>query len=461
MFNCRIPSVLSTPFPMRRISLVALATLALPSIALAVSFSDVSSTHIYREQIETLADRGIIKGNPDGTFNPAGTVNRAELLTLLYRAAGKTPSTPTKACFKDVSTDAWYSAVVCDSAKNGYVGGYPDGYFRPGNAVNRVEALKMIHTVFGLTVNASASTAPLASYVDVSLVAWYTPYMASAFERKILPVAGQNSNGFKPESALSRGEAAAYIFNALGLTLQGNVSSAASSMSSASSVMTRSSRSAAASSANDEPVIRAVDFPFTDDGVFDNKIAKVYTFSLKNKTVASFKVGVLKGDSVQCRLYKIDSTTSFALEYYVGQKVENTCQMRVSLSSGNYQLEVVPSTKNATYALTSYVVTGDGNDGFNQALKLLKNSPKTGYLEVEDYGDFYTFTLTEAATLTVSVSDSDNTTCAIYPMADVDLFGFSGPACNTEYEFPKGTYYIGVMRRDERNAKVSFTILFK
>ncbi len=454
--------VLSTPFIMFRRSIAVLAAIALPSVALAVSFPDVSTTHIYREQIETLADMGIVKGNPDGTFNPGGTINRAELLTLLYRAAGKTPATPTKSCFKDVNTDAWFSAVVCDSAKNGYVGGYPDGYFRPGNAVNRVESLKMIHTVLGLAVDASASTTPLKTYSDVSLTAWYTPYMASAFAHKVLPVSGQTGTLFMPEAALSRAEAAAYIFNGLGLTLRGYVSSSSSSVETERSSSSSSARTTSSSKSTESaPVLLDVDFPFSDDGMFKGKTSKVYKFTQKAATVAEIKIDVSANESAMCRLYKLDAETSFALEYYVGQVVDNHCWMRVSLAPANYQLEVVPGTKDGNYKVSTKSVTGDGNDGFNQAAKLLKKSPKTGYLESEDYGEFYTFTLTKTEKLTVIVSEADNTTCLIYPMADVDLFGFSGPVCNAEYELPKGTYVVGVVRRDQRQGKVSFSIRYE
>lgn len=447
---------------MFRRSAAVLAAIALPSMALAVSFPDVSSTHMYREQIETLADMGIVKGNPDGTFNPGGTINRAELLTLLYRAAGKTPATPTKACFKDVSTDAWFSAVVCDSAKNGYVGGYPDGYFRPGNAVNRVESLKMIHTVLGLNINASASTSPLKAYSDVSLTAWYTPYMASAFDHKVLPVTGMSGNLFMPEAALSRSEAAAYIFNGLGLTLRGYVSSSSSSAETERSSSSSSARTTSSSKSTDSaPVLLDVDFPFSDDGMFKGKTSKVYKFTQKTAVVAEIKVDVAVNQSAMCRLYKLDAETSFALEYYVGQVVDNHCWMRVALAPANYQLEVVPGTKDGSYKLSTKKVTGDGNDGFSEAAKLLRRSPKTGYLEQEDYGEFYTFTLTKTEKLTVVVSEADNTTCLIYPMADVDLFGFSGPVCNEEYELPKGTYVVGVVRRDQREGKVSFSIRYE
>lgn len=456
--------VLSTPNLMRIRSVFALLTLALPSIALAVSFPDVPAGHLYKQQIETLADKGIIKGNPDGTFNPDGTVNRAELLTLLYRAEGKTPANPTKACFKDVSADAWFSAVVCDAAFNGYVGGYPDGYFRPGNAVNRVEALKMIHTVLGLTVSATASMDPLKSYRDVSLSAWYTPYMASAFAHKILPVDGQTGDVFMPEAALTRGEAAAYIFNGLGLTVSGTSSSEDTTTSDAPSSDASSSvrtRSAASSVSSVGPVILDVDFPFADDGMFHMKDAKIYKFTLKSPVVGSFKVSVLPDNTVQCRLYKLDAGTSFALEYYVGQMVDNNCWMRTSLAAGDYQLQVIPNTKNDNFTLATKIVTGDGNDGFNQATNMLKGLPKNSSLDVGDYADFYTFTLVSQQHLTVSVSDNDNTSCLIYPMENVDIFGFSGPTCNQAYDFPPGTYVVSVTRRDQVQSKISFSVQYQ
>lgn len=444
---------------MRRISFLAVATVLLPSLVSAVSFPDVPTSYLYREQVGTLADMGVIKGNPDGTFSPNATVNRAELLTMLYRAAKKTYNTPTAACFKDVGIDAWYSGVVCDSAKKGYVGGYPDGYFRPANAVNRVEALKMIHTVLGLSVNASASIEPLKTFSDVSLTAWYAPYMASAYAHRVLPISGQSSTFFFPEAALTRGEAAAYIFNGLGLTIKSEKNSSASST--VSTTRSTSSIRNTQQSSSAGPVLMAVDFPFSDDGMFQEKISKVYTFSLKQKTTGTITIDVDQGATVQCRLYKLDKETSFALEYYVGQVVNNKCWMRVTLSSGNYQLEVLPSVKDAHYTLSTKIVTGDGNDGFVEAQNILKGSPKTGYLESEDFGEFYTFTLTAPKTLTVSVSNDDETDCLVYPMADVDLFGFSGPLCDASYEYPAGTYVVGVTRRAERDKKISFSVLYQ
>lgn len=425
--------------------------------ASALSFPDVPLNHIYRDQIDQLSDKNIIKGNPDGTFMPGKTVNRAEMLTMLYRATGKSPTVPTKACFKDVGAGEWYSSVICDASKNGYVAGYSDGYFRPEKEVNRVEALKMIHTVFGFTLNANASLTPLKGYSDVSLTAWYAAYMANGFEKKVLPIAGQEGTKFYPEWALLRGEAAAYIFNALGLTPR------TSQRSSSSTAAARSSRSAA----SEVPQVQVldVDFPFGDDGTFAGKLGKAYVFKLKSPVIASFEVSVDAGDdrSVQCRLYKLDSGTSFAIEYYIGHMVGNKCSMRVSLGNGNYQLELTPrGENNLHYELKSKTVSGDGNDGFREASMLTKGTPKTGYLEPEDFAEWYYFKVEKQGKLTVEATGTGNDVrCLIYPMSDVDLYGFSGPVCGEEYEYPVGTYYIGIQRRDDRqNEQQSFTVRY-
>jgi hypothetical protein len=66
--------------------------------------------------ITFLTERGVVQGNPDGTFRPGRTLNRAELLTIIHRLLARdtepliAPPTP---CFSDVASSAWYAPVVC------------------------------------------------------------------------------------------------------------------------------------------------------------------------------------------------------------------------------------------------------------------------------------------------------------------------------------------------------------
>jgi len=438
--------------------LLSQSLLVLP-VRAATTFPDVADSHMYRQQIDALAGRGIIKGNPDGSFKPGKTVNRAEMLTFLYRATNKAALTPSKQCMKDIERGSWYEAVVCDAITRGYVSGYADGFFKPGQDVNRVESLKMISTVFGFKMNSNLPAASLTAYSDLSLSGWYAPYVLDSFDRKILPIPGQEGGKFYPEWPLLRGEAAAYIFNALGLKLSTVTSSSAASSAAS---MTRSRASTAATSSAATGLQTNVDFPFSDDGNFVLKAKKAYIFPLKTAAVGKFTVTVndVGNNSVRCRLYKLNKE-SFALEYYVGHVVDNTCTVKAALDPGDYQFEINPTIPDLVYNVFSNTVTGDGNDGFREAEKLQQSKPKTGNLSTEDVADWYTIKLAYPTKTTLEVTNDENVRCLIYPMEDVDLYGFSGPVCNAEYEFPKGTYYIGVQHNDEHLNDQAFSVRLK
>jgi hypothetical protein len=431
-------------------ALSLLSALAIAAPVVAAGFPDVSTSHTFYAEIDELSDRDIIKGNPDGTFAPMRTVNRAEMLMLLYRASEKTHTVPTTACFKDVPAGEWYSSVVCDAVKNGYVAGYPDGNFRPAQEVNRVEALKMVHTVLGIKVDVAADMPALSDVPDNS---WFESYVRSAYGEGILPVSGiPTDNKLNPAFSLTRGEAAAYIFNALGLE-------STSSRSSASSASTRSSRSSYSSSVANTS--KEVGFPFSDDGTFVEKQRAVYSFEQSGETVASMKATVPLGNTLTCRLYKIDPEEGFALEYYLGYVNGNECSLRIALGSGDYQFEVSPGTKGITYSIESTKIKGDGNDGFIQAQTLQIDSVKPGIIETEDLADWYTFKVTQQKTMTIELTNLSDIKCLVYPMGDVDLNIPEGPTCNAAYEFPVGTYYVGVIRKDGKTDTENYSIRLK
>ena len=164
-------------------------------------FPDVPHGHMYQEPVEQLVNAGVVNGNPDGNFYPDRAVNRAEMLKMLYVAKGLQPDESSRNCFSDV--EGWYELYVCDAAARRFVAGYSDGTFRPGSDVNRVEALKMIQEVFGLTVDEiSESDREIVQFVDISVAAWYTKYLVNAYEVGILPIAGQDPSRFYPDAPL-------------------------------------------------------------------------------------------------------------------------------------------------------------------------------------------------------------------------------------------------------------------
>lgn len=156
--------------------------LAIATPALAVSLSDIQDNK-NKGAIEYLNTKGVIGGYPDGTFRPMNTVNRAELLKILVGGKGVSPEMEMyNSCFPDVINE-WFAPFVCYAKEQGWVGGYPDGTFRPANTVNTAEAIKMVVNAQGYEVPASVQTS---LYDDVDGSTWYAPYVKAAKDKGIL-----------------------------------------------------------------------------------------------------------------------------------------------------------------------------------------------------------------------------------------------------------------------------------
>jgi hypothetical protein len=65
--------------------IVTLATISVVNMSSANRFTDVSADAWFHDDVFSLSDWDVIRGNEDGTFNPTGNVNRAELAAMWNR----------------------------------------------------------------------------------------------------------------------------------------------------------------------------------------------------------------------------------------------------------------------------------------------------------------------------------------------------------------------------------------
>lgn len=107
------------------------------------NFSDVAKGKWYNRAISTLANAGIIKGDPAGTYRPDDPITRAEMAAIIarfgdFKEGGKT--------FSDISGH-WAQKYIELAASNGWINGNPDGTFKPNNNITRAETVAMINRV--------------------------------------------------------------------------------------------------------------------------------------------------------------------------------------------------------------------------------------------------------------------------------------------------------------------------
>lgn len=148
------------PSPKKLIASLAAAAMTLALLPTGFAFSDVSGSTNYNAAIKALESKGVIQGYSDGTFKPLAGINRAEFLKILLESRGEVDPDG-KNCFPDVTTQ-WFAKYVCQAKNEGIVSGYPNGLFMPEQAINFVEASKMLTLAYKQSVVAQGE--------------WYEPY---------------------------------------------------------------------------------------------------------------------------------------------------------------------------------------------------------------------------------------------------------------------------------------------
>jgi hypothetical protein len=186
------------------------------------AFSDVPNTSANFAAVQDLSERDVIKGYADGTFKPDNNVNRAELVKMvvgmMLGEPDATDITKYKNCFPDVK-DEWFASYICLAKEQGWVDGYPDGTFKPGNSVNRVEAIKIaLNIMIAKDYWPDPTDAELALPMpkDADMNAWYSSFLRFAIVKELLD--GQHVTGdetaffYKPAEPMTRKEVAEMIF---------------------------------------------------------------------------------------------------------------------------------------------------------------------------------------------------------------------------------------------------------
>lgn len=191
-----------------------------------LSFSDTEEGAWYYPYVETLFQSGIIEGYPDNTFRPDDSIDRAEFIKLVVLASNNEcdANCPTNINFNDVPNNTWFHPYVKAAVNRGWIDAVPDdgtNNFRPGDNINRAEAVKII----SLAMEDSGDDCEVDSlFEDVAVGTWYYNYVYEARDACIIDgyplgkrcdgsVINDNNKYFCPNNDLNRAEASKIVVN--------------------------------------------------------------------------------------------------------------------------------------------------------------------------------------------------------------------------------------------------------
>lgn len=113
------------------------------------AFSDLDAKAWYHEGVDYALTNSLMNGVGSGKFEPDGQLTRAQLVTVLYRAAGEPDTGKQVNPFTDVADDAWYTKAVIWAANNGIVNGVAKNTFAPDDSIPREQIAAMLYRYAG------------------------------------------------------------------------------------------------------------------------------------------------------------------------------------------------------------------------------------------------------------------------------------------------------------------------
>ncbi|MBE9124372.1 S-layer homology domain-containing protein [Tychonema sp. LEGE 07199] len=117
------------------------------------TFPDVPQNYWARPFIQSLAEKDIVTGYPNGMFKPKQKVDRDEFAAMIRQAFDKAKirNIPSGSGFKDVPQDNWAAPPVEEAYETGFMKDFPGNEFHPQQPMTKTQAL--VALMKGLDLN--------------------------------------------------------------------------------------------------------------------------------------------------------------------------------------------------------------------------------------------------------------------------------------------------------------------
>ena len=171
-------------------------------------FSDVVSGSFYSEPLDYCYAQGWVTGVTADTFVPGNACVRAQVVTFLWRAAGKPEPTLEENPFVDVKKGDFYYDAVLWALENGITTGTDASHFSPLGACNRAQVVTFLWRAFDQPEPENGEQ----PFTDVQAGSWYEKPVLWAVEEGI--TSGMSATSFGPTAACNRAQIVTFLYRA-------------------------------------------------------------------------------------------------------------------------------------------------------------------------------------------------------------------------------------------------------
>lgn len=183
----------------------------LAGLSLESRFNDLVG-HWAAPFVEALAEKDLVKGFLDGTFQPDSQITRAQFAALIAAAFPDVSATKPLVRFPDISTGFWAAQAIGQAQTQGFISGFPDGTFRPNAPLTRVQAI--VALVNGLSLGRGRSESLLVYGDRAQIPSYAIEPVAAATERELV-VSYPDPSQLRPLPPITRAEITALVHQSL------------------------------------------------------------------------------------------------------------------------------------------------------------------------------------------------------------------------------------------------------
>ncbi len=144
--------------------------IALGTSCPSANYVDIKADHWFHNAVDFVISEGLMIGMDDTHFSPETNMTRAQLVTVLYRIAGKPATEGMQNPFRDVAATAWYADAVIWAANSGVVNGIDATTFGPDMSATREQIVTILYRFDGET---PVSENAIADYRDADRISAY------------------------------------------------------------------------------------------------------------------------------------------------------------------------------------------------------------------------------------------------------------------------------------------------
>ena len=166
------------------------------------------------EALDFMVANGYMNGMSETHFAPHMDLNRAMMVTILYRIAGEPPVEGAPA-FADVSANVFCSDAVVWASANGITNGVSDNLFAPTKALTRAELVTFLYRFAGEMGYDRTATTDLSGYDEAEQI--LNSFAADAFKWAVAEgvIKGTSDTTLSPADTTTRAQVCLMVYRLL------------------------------------------------------------------------------------------------------------------------------------------------------------------------------------------------------------------------------------------------------